>query len=406
MPDRSISADLWRRAEPVFDHAIELDPAARRPYLDAACSDDPELRRVVDSLLQAGEAAGDFLGGNALALVTDPWEREAAPRAPSPVGRLIGPYRILREVGRGGMGAVYEAVREGGPFHLRAALKLAPPAPPEAARLRERILAEGRVLARLEHPHIARLLDGGVTELGEPWLAMEYIEGTPLVAWCDSRRVPIPGRLRLFLQVCDATAYAHSRGVIHRDLKPANILVTGTGEAKLVDFGIAKSRAPDATQGTPLTLTGPAPRTPEYASPEQLRDEPVTPASDVYALGVVLFELLCGRRPLEAGGQSPIEWIRMVSEVEPVAPSTAVTDAVAAVRAATSNQLSRSLRGDLDTIALAALRKEPSRRYAGAEALGRDLERYLAGEPVWARLDGPVYRARKWARRRRVGALA
>lgn len=405
MPEPTISPDLWRRVEPILERALELDRVAVAGFLDRTCGTDPEARRAVESLLEAARRSGEFLAGTAYELLADPAAPDARAEG-SPVGRLVGPWRVLREVGRGGMGAVYEAVREGGHFRLRAALKLAPPGALGSARLRERLLAEGRVLERLDHPHIARLLDGGVSGLGEPWFAMEFVEGTPIVAWCDARRLPVPERLRLFLQVCDAAACAHRSGVIHRDLKPANILVTAAGEVKLVDFGIAKLRAPDAALGSALTVTGPAPRTPEYASPEQLHDEPVTPASDVYALGVVLYELLCGRRPLSAEGLGPAEWLRTVTEVVPQPPSAVVDPAAAAARGTSPDQLRRALRGELDSVVLTALRKEPRRRYAGAGALGRDLERLLAGEPVRARPESVAYRAGRWFRRHRAGLAA
>jgi tetratricopeptide (TPR) repeat protein len=371
MPSPPISRELWRRVEPVFERALELPEAERPRYLDAACAGDAEARRAAEQFLATSDGLGDFLSGNALDVLAGlPARAEALPDAPPMAGRHAGPYLLLREVGRGGMGAVYEAVRDDGQFRLRAALKLAPPGAAGDPRLRERLLAERRVLARLEHPHIARLFDGGWTDDGAPWFAMEFVEGKPIVAWCDAQGLLPHARLGLFVQVCDAVAHAHRAGIVHRDIKPSNILITRDGEAKLVDFGIAKLLAPEGEERTsaPLTRTGPAPLTPEYASPEQLRGEPATLASDVYALGVVLHELLTGHRP--GGYRDP----------ETGAPRSRI-------------------RGGLGTIVQVALRREPARRYRDAGALAADLRRHLEGAPLVARPDGITRRLGKLARR-------
>lgn len=277
----------------------------------------------------------------------------------------------------------------------------------------QRFRAERQILAGLQHPHIARLLDGGVTDDGRPYLVMEYVAGQPLTTFCDERRQPLVERLRLFRQVCAAIAYAHRNLVVHRDLKPGYILVTAEGEVKLLDFGIAKlldaaALAADAV----LTRTGAWVLTPEYAAPEQMRGGAVTTATDVYGLGLVLYELLCGRPPFELGGRSWGEVERLVCEVEPLRPREALqraqrsdpteragVAAVARARGTDARRLAHALRGDLDNIVLTALRKEPERRYASAAALADDVARHLAGQPVAARGDAVRYRLGKFVQR-------
>jgi serine/threonine-protein kinase len=352
--------------------------------------EDAPLREYVERLLVSCEQPEAWLDGQApfyAAPLVEPADEPG-----STEGARIGPYRIVGEAGHGGMGTVYLAERHE-PFHQRVALKLVRGAAALDDHLVRRFIEERQILASLEHPRIARLLDGGITPDGLPWFALEYIEGDPIDRYVERHRSPIEARIELFLAVCDAVQYAHRHLVVHRDLKPSNILVTADGQVKLLDFGIAKLVAggSDVETRTGLRLM-----TPEYASPEQVRGEPVTVASDVYSLGVLLYELLTSRRPYRLTGPTPLEVERAVLEQEPERPSRVVQDA----------RLSRRLRGDLDTIVLTALRKEPTRRYPSVEQLATDLTRHLTGLPVTARPDRLGYRAGKFVRRHRVGVAA
>lgn len=337
----------------------------------------------------------------------------------SAAGRRIGPYRLVRELGRGGMGVVYLAERADGAYEQSVALKVLPPSLRSDA-LAKRFLLERRILARLEHPGVARLLDAGVAEHGEPYFVLEYVDGEPLTRWCDARRLSVTERLQLFLRVCEGVQYAHGRLIVHRDLKPSNILVTWEGEVKLLDFGIAKLLADGEAEATALTRTGARPYTPGYAAPEQLRGEAVTVATDVYALGVVLYELLTGRRPRSR--RSATARRGEDSPSRPSRPSAAVQrreereigdrverlepEAVAGVRATGPERLRRRLTGDLDTIALKALRAEPERRYQSVQALAEDVRRHLAEQPIAARPASAGYLVGKFLRRHAVGAAA
>ena len=392
----SFSPDRWRRLAPLLDEALDLPAEGRAAYLARVCGDDAALRTDLEALLAADSAAEDFLEGSAgsyfgaLATpVADPASNEPGLAA----GTRVGPYRIVREIARGGMGAVYLAERGDAQFEQRVALKLVRPGM-DSAEVHRRFLAERQILARLGHPNIARLLDGGLSDDGRPWFAMEYVEGHSFVAWCDARRLGLPERLALFERVGDAVRYAHQNLVVHRDLKPSNILVTESGEVKLLDFGIAKvlGEGGDPSGETPATRTQLRVLTPEYAAPEQVRGEPVTTATDVYALGAVLYELLTGRRAhrFERGGAAEVE--RVVCETDPQPPSAAAGTARA-----------RGLKGDLDTIVLTALRKDPARRYSSAEALLEDLRRYRRGLPIRARPDSLGYRFGKFVRRHALG---
>jgi len=398
------------QAETLFGAAMELDPEHRTAFLEDACAGDSELLREIAELLAHHHPEG-----------TD----ELFPRlfdvlpGPSLIGRRIGAYRVLREIGEGGMGTVYLVERED--VGQRAALKVVRDgrfaAPPQLRRF----LLERRVLARLEHAHIARLFDAGVTDDGLPYLVMEYVEGTPITAFCDSGRLTVDERLRLFEQVCLAVQHAHRNLIVHRDLKPSNILVKRSsigGEVKLLDFGVARMLDVDATDGVALTRLGALPLTPDYASPEQIRDEPITTASDVYSLGVILYELLSGHRPYRTRGCTPAQIERLVCETRPKPPSEAVLrsletpraegrtertipESLAADRGTKPDRLRRRLAGDLDTIVLEALRQEPSRRYASVEHLMDDLRRHRTGLPVGARGDTTGYRLRKFVSRHR-----
>jgi len=390
----SDASDRWPQVARILDEALELSLADRPAFLDQACAGDHELRAEVEVML-AGAEADDFLQAPAALLAAPLVEDEAVQGGHRALeGLLVGPYRLIRELGHGGMGVVYLAERADGQFEQQVALKLIKRGMDSEEILR-RFLAERQVLARLNHAHIARLLDGGITDQGQPWFAMEYVEGIPLDRYCESKELSIEQRLTLFREVCEAVQYAHRNLVVHRDLKPSNILVTSAGEIKLVDFGIAKAlyqeSADETATGTEYRLM-----TPEYAAPEQVRGEPVTTATDVYALGAILYELLTGRRAHQLTGRSRVERERVICEVEPEPPSAAVRG--------TSTE--RRLRGDLDVIVLMALRKNPLRRYPSVEALLEDLERHRSGLPVRARPDSVTYRARKFFGRHRLAVGA
>ena len=406
-------ADVHRRVSDVFDAALELDPSARTAFLDDACRDDAEVRREVEGLLAA------FDGARTDALFPPLVRAEDA--ATLAVGQRVGPYTLVRQIGEGGMGVVFEATRED--VGKVVALKLVRHGRLASAEHLRRFRLEQRVLARLEHANVARLLDAGVTDSGLPYLVMEYVDGQPIDRHCDAHRLTVEQRLSLFGQVCDAVQYAHRHLVVHRDLKPSNISVTSDGLVKLLDFGIAALLADDGSADGRATRTGLAMLTPEYAAPEQVSGGAVTTASDVYALGLLLFELLTGQRPFRREHRSPHELLRAICEEEPEPPSRAVLErgpaalrtglaepntpaAIADARRTRPLQLSRRLAGDLDTIVLRALRKEPERRYDSVQALHEDVERHLAGLPVRARGDSPWYRSRKFVRRHRAGVAA
>ena len=391
----------YHRAQAIFLDALELPPAERPPFLDEACADEA-LRREVEGLLAAHAGAG--LLDDALLPPDD-----GGPRRDPMLGRTVGPWRLEGRLGAGGMGAVYRAVRDDGLYEREVAVKLLRPGA-DVHALGRRLRDERQILARLEHPAIARLYDGGVTADGLPYLVLELVEGEELTRHVERRAPELEGRLALFLDVCAAVAYAHRNLVVHRDLKPSNILVTedehGTPRVKLLDFGIARLIEDDEEA---LTRTAHRLLTPAYAAPEQLTGGAITTATDVYALGVVLYELLVGHRPYDLHGKTAGEMERIVCTSDPAKPSTAVQTRppeAAALPATDPERRARRLRGDLDTIVLKALAKEPERRYASAEALAADLRRHLDGLPVTARPATAGYRVRKFVRRHRVGVAA
>ena len=383
---RAAVVELWERIEPILDNALELPPDSWPPYLDAACGGDTVLREAVERLLLSAGNTPAATASNAGAVAwAQPLFAEREPAAPT----RIGPYVIDHVLGRGGMGSVYLAARDDVEFSPRVALKVMRSGLDQDRVLLRRFTEERQILATLEHPGVARLLEGGVTGDGHPWFAMEYVDGMPLNRYIEAHELTLAEKLELFTQICDAVSYAHRNLIVHRDLKPSNILVSADGHIKLLDFGIAKLLAPSVGGDAPITRTGFQPFTPEYASPEQVLGEPVTTAADVYALGVVLYELLTGARPLNLARSNPADWARIVREAEPKAPSTVVADG-------------RALRGDLDTIALMALRREPDRRYASVDRLGDDVRRHLHQRPVLARVDSRIHRTKKFVRRQRV----
>ena len=402
-----MKAESWQRVKQVLDEAIALEASERNGFLDEACAGDPELRREVDSLLSSHEQAGTgFLKNPAVSLKSA--AQQLAPRS----GRSVGVYQITDEIGRGGMGEVYRAVRSDGQYTKEVAIKLVRGGFDSASVL-ERFRNERQILASLDHPNIARLLDGGTAEDGVPYLVMELIEGQPIDQYCDERNLGIADRLHLFRQVCGAVQYAHQRLVIHRDIKPSNVLVTKDGTPKLLDFGIAKILDETGDGQTTLTLA----MTPEYASPEQIRGEPITTATDVYSLGVVLYQLLTGLSPYPRQTSSSLELARAVCETEPGRPSSIVLKPRPAEPGISSRhvrstvegspaKLHRRLAGDLDNIVLMALRKEPQRRYASVEQFSEDIRRHLDGLPVTATRGSWRYRAGKFVTRNKVGVVA
>ncbi|HSJ65191.1 MAG TPA: serine/threonine-protein kinase [Gemmatimonadaceae bacterium] len=392
------------RIDELFEQALLRPPDERSGWLSAECGDDAALRDEVAELLEAHALDRGIL--------------DRPPPRPAGSGateRRIGAYRVVQELGRGGMGVVYLAERDDGQFTRRVAVKLLR-ASPDAEELHRRFVAERQILASLVHPHIAQLLDGGVTDGRLPYLVMEYVEGMPITEYCDRQRLTIEERLRLFLDVCAAVHHAHQNLVIHRDLKPGNIMVTEGGRVKLLDFGIAKLLNPGMSAvSVPVTRTELRIMTPEYASPEQVRGDPLSTASDVYALGVVLYELLAGRRPYRLTSTAPGELARVVCDTDPEAPSLAIAKdepmapslaAVSERRHTSPERLRAQLRGDLDAIIAMAMRKEPGRRYASAALFAQDIERYLGGRPVHAHRDTRAYRTRKFLRRHRVQVAA
>jgi non-specific serine/threonine protein kinase/serine/threonine-protein kinase len=383
VPSSPAGAD-WRRVKEVYEAALERPPAERAWFLRERCGSDGELLREVESLVAAHDEAGGFLETPA-----------ALPEEPARVGRRFGPYRVVAEIGRGGMGTVFRAVREDDAFRKEVALKLVRAAGGDLGTSRFR--RERHILARLQHPNIATLYDGGTSEEGQPFLVMELVEGQPLDRHCAAAGLGARERIALFRVICAAVHHAHQALVVHRDIKPTNILVTAEGVPKLLDFGIAKLLAveEDGSDGAPTATMLPL-LTPEYASPEQVRGEPITTASDVYSLGVVLYELLAGRRPYELGTRALEEVLRVVGESEPRRPSDVAEGTASA----------RQLAGDLDTIVLKCLSKEPARRYASARELSDDLQRYLDGRPLLARPDTLRYRATKFVRRHRFAVVS
>lgn len=388
-----IEADRWRRVESVLDAVLERDRSEWPALLEETCRDDPDLQRQVEALLDRLDAASGFLESPpiaiAAALVAEAREHEAV----SAEGRRLGPWRLLAEIGRGGMGRVFLAERADGQFEQRVAIKLLRPGlDSDIDRIRFR--TERQILASLNHPGIARLLDGGVTDDGQPYLVLEHVDGQPIDRHCEANALCIADRIRLFLAVCDATQYAHRNLIVHRDLKPSNVLVGSDGEVKLLDFGLAKLIEPRTTSDAP-TRTTQRWVTPEYAAPEQVRGEPATTLTDVYQLGALLYRVLTGSTPF-AGRERMTDLESAVLRTDPLPPSAASNDDVVA----------RTLRGDLDAVILAALRKEPETRYASAHELAEDLRRWLRGDPVTARRHTAGYLTRRFIRRHRAAIAA
>src|SRR5215475_3119290 len=393
-----MTPDELSRIREIYETALSMSSADRDGFLAQEC-DNVDIREEVERLLRAR--------GNVPAWLDQPVAGVARTFAglgfPKMEGRSFGGYTLVREIGRGGMGSVYLAERSDGAFRKQVAIKLVLPSLKTAGVI-VRFQQERAILASLDHPNIARLLDGGVTEEGWPYFVMEFVEGQPIDRWCDERRLSIGRRIELFRSVIAAVRYAHQRLVVHRDLKPGNILVTDDGTVKLLDFGIAKVLSTKDTGEAPETVTLARMMTPEYASPEQVNGAAITTLSDVYSLGVVLYELLTGHRPYRLMSAAVHEMVRVISEVEPVRPSEVVTttekapgrdrgpitpETISEVREGDPNRLRKRLAGDLDAILLTALRKEPERRYVSVESLADDLRRHLEQRPVSAREASP-----------------
>ena len=410
-----MDAEYWNKLENLMAEALEKDESERSSFLEKACGDDLELRAELHQMLAAHET-GFALAMENMLLVKDDFE------LPSPedmLGTRVGCYLIKEVLGVGGMGTVYLASRDDEHFEQDVALKVIRPGFQTAETL-SRFRMERQVLARLTHPNIAQLIDGGMTPDGRPYLVMQYVKGTPITTYCDKHRVSVVDRLKLFKKVCKAVQHAHKNLVVHRDLKPSNILVTEAGDVQLLDFGIAKLLNP-AKLGLSMAVTRSEVRlmTPDYAAPEQVKGDPITTATDVYMLGVLLYQLLTGHSPhrIEKRIQQEVE--RVICEVEPIRPSTAVSERRTLVstsgetrevspedlgrdRSVAAPRLKRLLQGDLDNMVLMALRKEPDRRYTSAEHFAADIDRYLAGRPVTAQKDTFRYRTRKFVMRHRL----
>ncbi len=426
-----MTPERWQLVKSVLADALAIELGSRAVFLANACVGDAELKAEVESLLAEQEHAHSFieqpafnqehsfLGDETLPLIASNNASTAAAHH-----QQIGPYKILRELAHGGMGAVYLAERDDAEYRQQVAIKLIKSGM-DSAFVLQRFRAERQILATLNHPNIARLLDGGTTADGAPYLVMEYVEGQPLDQYCDNQNLSTLARLKLFRQVCAAVQYAHQRLIIHRDLKPGNMLVTADGVVKLLDFGIAKLLTGESSgQTMDATATGVRLMTPAYASPEQIKEEPITTASDVYSLGVVLYELLTGHRPYHLKSMQPQELLRAVCETEPERPSAAITrieagrstdsqtpitltpEFVSKTRDGQPDKLRRRLQGDIDNIVLMAMRKEPERRYASVEQFSEDLRRHLEGLPVIARKDTLAYRSGKFMQRNTLALSA
>ncbi|MBK7142989.1 MAG: serine/threonine protein kinase [bacterium] len=391
--------DRWKRIQEIFELALDAAPEDRDAVVRRACQDDNAMYAEVMALLAADAEGHPML------------DRETPFNLPQEdpqlIGTQIGSYRLIAALGEGGMGAVYLADRVDGQFEQRVAIKVVQPSLRTKVILR-RFQQERQILAHLNHPNIARLLDGGLTPDGRPYFVMEYVDGVPIDQYCQTRGLSLAEKLRLILQACEAVEFAHSNLVIHRDLKPANILVDQDGRVKVIDFGIAKvlAESADVDMSVDLTQTGFRAMTPRYASPEQVRNQPITTASDVYSLGVVLYELLTGRYPYKTSMDSGPELEQAVVTQEPERPSSVVLRPARKELSPIGDQIStkklqRQLRGDLDTICMAALRKDLTRRYQTARQLTDDIRRYLDGWPIEARMDSVPYMVGKFVRRHR-----
>lgn len=411
----SMTPDELSRIREIYEHSLAMISTARDAFLDRECQGQPAIREEVERLLEAHANIPTWLDRPAIG-ETKAFAGVELPRE----GRRLGAYTVMREIGRGGMAAVYLAERSDGAFVKQVAVKVVLPSL-DTAGVIERFRQERAILASLDHPNIARLLDGGVTEEGWPYIVLEYVEGQPIDVWCDGRKLDVRQRIELFRSVMEAVRYAHQRLVVHRDLMPANIFVTKDGTVKLLDFGIAKILSTPKAGEAPETVTLARIMTPEYASPEQVSGAPITTLSDLYSLGVILYELLTGHRPYRLLSAALHEMARVITEEEPTRPSDVVATTeplpgsgrdpitpaeVSAVREGDPDRLRRRLAGDLDSILLMALRKEPEHRYGSVESFADDLRRHLDHRPVTAREASAWERVRRFCRRNPGGVAA
>jgi serine/threonine-protein kinase len=395
----TFSPERWKEISPYLDQALSVPEPERPAWLASFRSQRPELADLLEELLEEHSAATQehFLEGQPI----DSLKQQSLP------GRNVGAYRLISPIGHGGMGSVWLAERADGRFERRVAVKFLNFA--VAASVAERFRREGSILARLTDPHIAELIDAGLTSNGEPYLVLEHIDGKPIDEYCDAQKLDVDARIRLFLDVLGAVAQAHANLIVHRDIKPSNVLVRNDGQVKLLDFGIAKLLADDKSPAPPTALTiegGPA-MTPQFAAPEQITGEPSTTATDVYALGVLLFVLLTAQHPAGPGPHSTAELVKAVVDTEPPHASDVIqsrdSTLAATKRSATPEKLRRQLSGDLDTILGKALKKNPQERYASVGAFADDLRRYLRNDPITARPDTVAYRFWKYVQRHQIG---
>ena len=418
-----MTPERWAQIRQIFDGALERSEVDRAAYLRVVCARDDELRREVESLLSSHDSAGDFLDKPAASLstITQTLVSSGAEIQDYPPGHRVGAYELQKCIGRGGMGSVWLATRSDKEFKKQVAIKLVKRGM-DTQELLRRFRLERQLLAGLTHPNIAALIDGGSTPDGLPYLVMEYVDGIRIDRYCEQHKSTITERLKLFRDVCAAVQYAHGNLVVHRDLKAGNILVTAEGCPKLLDFGIAKLiRTEHDTLAAAETRPELRPMTLDYASPEQVRGEPITTATDVYSLGVLLYKLLTGKSPYGLAARSDSALRKAICEQEPLKPSAVVlTDEKAVIPQATQKldvsaeetrdkarrRLKKKLAGDLDMIVLMALRKEALRRYASVEQFSEDIRRYLEGRPVIARSDTFGYRAARFVRRNAVAVAA
>jgi eukaryotic-like serine/threonine-protein kinase len=395
----TLGPEHWQELSPYLDYALSLPEEERNAWLQSFRLEKPEIAAVLEQLLEEHRSLADehFLERMPIRVAN----------GLSILDQKIGAYKLMSLIGQGGMSIVWLAERSDGRFDRRVAVKFLRFAMASGVSS-ERFKREGRILGQLRHRHIAELLDAGVTPNGEPYLILEFVEGLPIDEYCDQQKLNLDARIRLFLDVASAVAHAHTNLIVHRDIKPSNVLVRSDGQVKLLDFGIAKLLADDANPAaTILTVEGRAAMTPQFAAPEQVTGENITTATDVYALGVLLYLLLTGQHPAGPKLYSPAELVKAIVDSEPPAPSSATTSAeakeLAEKRASTPEKLRRQLRGDLDTIVGKTLKKNPAERYASVTALADDLKRFLRHEPISARPDAIVYRLRKYVRRHRLG---
>jgi serine/threonine protein kinase len=414
-PSGTFDPRVYERLTALFDELVEVDPATRRARLKALAESEADLARELEALLLADARAEGILERSPTTMAREvatgyesgEYETPVVALPKTEAGMRLGPWRLLEPIGEGGMGEVWKAERADDSFDQFVAVKILRQGVVSAG-MHRRFLVERQILARLHHPAIARLLDGGVAPDGRPYFVMELVQGLPLHEHARSKKLGIDDRLRLFTTGCEAVEAAHRQLVVHRDLKPSNILVSEAGEVKLLDFGIAKVLEPDLfTEAEGATRLDGRALTPEYAAPEQILGEPVTTATDVYGLGLVLYELLVGKRPFRRDG-SLGEMVEALDSEEPDRPSTVVVhgESSEVVAPTERKRWARRLRGDLDTIVLRALAREPERRYPSVAALRDDVRRFLAGRPIRARIDGMLYRSFKFVARHRWAALA